>query len=414
MNNRLFTILLFIGSLVGGCTSNPPLVKPEPTHAQSTNVALTPVMTDLPANSYTIIPPVQTQAPSQWELSKLCVTSYPSRPDSYQLTGVAALRSLSSKVLGLELSLLDLTDGHITKIPASNHPVDVASVSPDGKTLAYLYFNDSHAKWELTFLDAIGKVQKTRWRPNQDFGFDYWVNNHQIVIEQDSKFIVVDPFQGSQLSFAPADFPKFNAYSSHNWVDFDPTLTRAIYKDGGIDFLDLHTKAIITQIEDNYDRAPIISWQTSGERVAIVATLPVLDKMHGSPDEIFIVENNGQFRQLTHLYDNFKLFLTIDSLSWSPDGEKIAFWLHDDQGNDTLMIADVATGEVTNYCILNVRQSHFPIYFPAPIWSPDGKYLIVENRYSADANKLLVVDLHNNTAFPIAENANPVGWMVAP
>ena len=63
----------------------------------------------------------------------------------------------------------------------------------------------------------------------------------------------------------------------------------------------------------------------------------------------------------------------------------------------------------------------FPIYLPAPIWSPDGNKLLVENRYAPDKNnstqnksKLLVVDLQGKIAFPLAENENPVGWMVAP
>jgi Tol biopolymer transport system component len=133
---------------------------------------------------------------------------------------------------------------------------------------------------------------------------------------------------------------------------------------------------------------------------------------YGWPDEIFIVENDGQVRQLTHLYDTFGMILTIDSISWSPDGKKIAFWLHDGQGNLTLMVANSLTGEVKNYCILNATVTRFPIDVSAPIWSPDGKYLLVENRYTADKSKLLVVDLLNNIAFPIAEMQNAVGWML--
>jgi hypothetical protein len=39
---------------------------------------------------------------------------------------------------------------------------------------------------------------------------------------------------------------------------------------------------------------------------------------------------------------------------------------------------------------------------------------MVENRYATGRNKVLVVDLSNNSAFPKAENASPVGWMEAP
>jgi hypothetical protein len=39
---------------------------------------------------------------------------------------------------------------------------------------------------------------------------------------------------------------------------------------------------------------------------------------------------------------------------------------------------------------------------------------MVENRYATDKNKLFVVDLLSKLAFPIAENANPIDWMVTP
>ena len=118
--------------------------------------------------------------------------------------------------------------------------------------------------------------------------------------------------------------------------------------------------------------------------------------------------------QLTHLFNTFGLALTIDSLSWSPDGDKIAFWLHDRKANSTLMVTDHAIGNTVNYCILNVAAASCPISFSAPFWSPDGKYLMIENRYATGKNKVLVVDPSNNSSFPIAENASPVGWMAAP
>ena len=91
-----------------------------------------------------------------------------------------------------------------------------------------------------------------------------------------------------------------------------------------------------------------------------------------------------------------------------------AFWYPDKTANLNLMVTDSATGNTVNYCILNVPNASFPVSVSAPIWSPDGKYLMVESRYATDKNKVLVVDLSNNSAFPIAENASPVGWLVSP
>lgn len=111
------------------------------------------------------------------------------------------------------------------------------------------------------------------------------------------------------------------------------------------------------------------------------------------------------------MFEDFGLPLPIDSISWSPNGSKIAFWLPDKEGNTTLMVTEYATGNTVNYCILNVLSAPYPIDVSKPIWSPDGKYLMVESRYTTDKNKVLIVDLATNSAFPIAENASPVGWI---
>ncbi|HSA98011.1 MAG TPA: hypothetical protein VLF17_02930, partial [Candidatus Nitrosotenuis sp.] len=189
-------------------------------------------------------------------------------------------------------------------------------------------------------------------------------------------------------------------------------LSKAIYRNGKINVLNLKSKTFIAQIRDGYDRTPIVGWQPSGKQVAVVSSVPTEQDSHGLPDEIFIVEEDGQVRQLTRLFDTFGLPLTIDSLSWSPDGSKIAFWLHDKDANTTLMVTDPLTGTSVNYCILNVLGASYPISVSKPIWSPNGKYLLVESRYTTDKNRVLLIDLSTNGAFPIAENASPVGWMI--
>jgi Tol biopolymer transport system component len=99
-------------------------------------------------------------------------------------------------------------------------------------------------------------------------------------------------------------------------------------------------------------------------------------------------------------------------LSWSPDGEKIAFWASDGQ-NDWLAVVNTLTGGVENYCVSSVSSGIFSWFLPAPIWSSDGKLLMVENRYQDNASRLLVVDMDRKFAFPIANDVSPIGWMEA-
>lgn len=370
------------------------------------------VPTTISNDTVTTTPTKTNQFSENQEKSKSCVTVLPTIPAEDQISGVVAVRSLSTKTLGLSLALLDLESGTSIDFDTPN-PVDDADVSLDGKLLAYKWFNATSSKWELSLVDATGSLQKVAWSSEDTFSFDGWINNHQLAILQKSNFIIVDTAQDSQLSFSSSDFPDFESYVS---VSFDPSLTRAVYKStsGEITLWDLSTKTILTQIDDSFDRAPAVAWQSSGERTAVVAPIDTRLKTHGWSDEIFIVDRDGQSWQLTHLYEAFGLSQNIASLSWSPDGSKIAFWLPDGTGNKTLMVADVMTGNATNYCVLNAANDRFPLYLSAPIWSPDGSQLLVENRYASDKSKLLIVDPREKIAFPIAENANPVGWMIKP
>jgi dipeptidyl aminopeptidase/acylaminoacyl peptidase len=393
--------ILLIAFLVGACSPGTPFSAAESISTQTLSVSNTFIPTSLPT---------ATSLPDAWEASKSCVTEYPKKPDNIQLEGVAVLRSLRSTVLSLNLSLQNLKDGSSKIIDTASQPVWNVDISSDGQILAYTWFNTAISKWELVLADSTGHPQDVVWSSDQEFSFQGWLNNKQLII-QDSKYIVIDPDQNSQVNYSFQYFPEFNLYHSDYYVSFDPLLSKAIYRNGKINILDLNSRTFVTQMEDGYDRTPIVGWRPSSDEAAVVSSIPTKENLYGLPDEIFVVEKDGQVRQLTHLYDAFGLPLAINSLSWSPDGSKIAFWLHDKDANTTLMVTDSVTGNSVNYCISNILDTSFPIGVSKPIWSPDGKYLMVENRYATDKNKVLIIDFSTNSAFPIAENASPVGWM---
>jgi len=45
-----------------------------------------------------------------------------------------------------------------------------------------------------------------------------------------------------------------------------------------------------------------------------------------------------------------------------------------------------------------------------PIWSPDSKYLLIEDQVDFESSTYLF-DLQNDTVTKIAEKARPVGWL---
>jgi len=111
----------------------------------------------------------------------------------------------------------------------------------------------------------------------------------------------------------------------------------------------------------------------------------------------------------------------IQSYSWSPDERYVAFWLNIDVppdhrqkfGQQNLAVLDTHTLQVTNYCLPGDFSTSRARLVSAPIWSPDGRQLLVENRYAEKVSRVIWVDVTENVAAQIADNMEPIGWMMS-
>jgi hypothetical protein len=64
-----------------------------------------------------------------------------------------------------------------------------------------------------------------------------------------------------------------------------------------------------------------------------------------------------------------------------------------------------------DYVCISVGKGFYPYY---PIWSPDGRYLVVSQRDDEDEGPVILLDTVENWAAKIAEDAEPQGWVVHP
>jgi Tol biopolymer transport system component len=151
--------------------------------------------------------------------------------------------------------------------------------------------------------------------------------------------------------------------------------------------------------------------------VAVVGKTVLGSAASDSGDDIFSISRDGQVSQLTHLTEHYGKLLTINPSgpSWSPDGRYIAFWLiYPSHGSEwQLAVHDTVNQKTTAYCIVNKDASQLSYIhpLPAPIWSPDSKQLMVENRYDPTSNHILIVDLAQKLAFSVFDNMYPAGWL---
>jgi hypothetical protein len=79
-----------------------------------------------------------------------------------------------------------------------------------------------------------------------------------------------------------------------------------------------------------------------------------------------------------------------------------------------LIVLDITTLELTNYCIPGDYEIIMGFSAPPPIWSQDGKQLVVTSRHAPFKRTVIVVDTEKGWAAQIAEDMEVFGWMKNP
>ena len=175
------------------------------------------------------------------------------------------------------------------------------------------------------------------------------------------------------------------------------------------------TELASTQFED-WGRLP--NWSPDGQYLSIV-------NHEGNADEFYLISRDGnEFQRITNFSEELD-FVSISESVWSPDSKQIAFWLNTEAGEQKagaqseLAILDVATMQVTRLCIQGISISApkpWQMGHPEPIWSPDGKFIMITQWDDPAAPKkyyVLVIDTETGFIEKISENTAPVGWMAS-
>jgi hypothetical protein len=276
-----------------------------------------------------------------------------------------------------------------------------------------------------------------------EWGAFSWLDNENLIIRTipqgepnsvvnyNPDFLVLNPFTG-KMQIVKVDYP--NIYNLSPMVGlrvsaYNLTLTRVVYLEGGVSgpfyyvLWDIQHKSQVTnfQISDDFNVIPC--WSLDGKQFAFAPSLASKIKEYPSY-ELFGVTEAGDIKQLTHLTDYYP-WVYIEDLSWSPDSRYIAFWFthwqqseqpsYDTLGDRYLAVLDTTTDLVTSYCISGEKNATIGIRkYPAPLWSPDSKQIVVQSQTEKDSFQAILVDVQDNRAFHIGDNLEPVGWMTSP
>jgi hypothetical protein len=314
-------------------------------------------------------------------------------------------------------------------------------VSPSGRLLAYnrvIYDKQGNiVHEELEVVDSGGVIRANLSRQADWIAIPGWLDDNRLVITAANSnrknsgdaisHLVINPFTKQQetIESSPPDVydippvPKWNGWhvqvynSALSQIAY-LKLTNGIY--WAYALWDIKSSQTLASLE-TFDNERIPVWSPSSQ-LFVLAGSPI-ENREWTKNELYTIDRKGAISKLTNLtlyYPN----TYIQSYSWSPDGRFIAFWLNNeiqpeqDQwfGTQNLAVLDILTLRVINYCVPgDINTSRFPLV-SAPIWSPDSRQLVVENRYDEHASRVILVDITKNYAVQIADNSEPIGWMV--
>jgi Tol biopolymer transport system component len=144
------------------------------------------------------------------------------------------------------------------------------------------------------------------------------------------------------------------------------------------------TQIIALGVDEAYYNAH--HWSPDGRYLAIVRRESRHDTAYRRGAELYFIEPDQSLEpvRVTNFTDEYGAVriggLSPRGLSWSPDGEKVAFWVMVRTGNQPedlapaqLHIFDLKTGSITAYCDYETTR-HTPNP-PRLVWSPDGEWI---------------------------------------
>jgi WD40 repeat protein len=308
-------------------------------------------------------------------------------------------------------------------LPLNNKDIFSMKASRDHRLLGVIeIIRDNNGKVtgsDLRVFNARGQAYLSRSLQNKVLQILGWLDDQSVVLQgtrDDGTVIIFNPFTAEQQELRPVFYDFYQGDPPPYWFPtYNPTLTRVVYPNGhyfkgvGYVLMDVQSGRVLWQYP--FDSAPYVAaqWSPDGKQFAVAAE--VNQARHNSPgfQEFFVVSEDGQVTVQTHLTDVYAA-VYIGHFSWSPNGKQIALWLSvidnsadPSSENYHFAILDISTGQLTDYCVQNQFGS------PAPVWSPDGQQLIVENQLGND----VVVDPQKGVAALLSEDMSVFDWMTS-
>lgn len=436
MSSVKFLVSLSIAVLAVACA-------PRETHLTSTATFRVQPSTSTAAAT---IAPIQTRSPyTDWHTA--CVDIGGVSLPNLSGSGLIVVNHRTPSGVS-SASVLGLDTGLQTPLAEGEEYIAAIGVSPDRQWVVYglepmhwqrlpdmIYLQN-----RIGVASADGSSRLEMELPPDTFRVSHWLDNERLFMSRGGgkttpfTAILLNPFTGEEQELPP-DFP--DVYGppwdgpAPSWengigdITYDRSLARAVY--ARFDYEESRNGYVLWDMEQKralaFLRSPYLfqtpKWSPDGSRFILV-TYGTSRAVQPLRPAFFAVSRDGISNQLTR-WDPDHQGLNITNYSWSPDGSKVAFWYSRfDPFDERLAILDVETGAVSDTCIqgdfggLGTQTEEFSGISQTPIWSPDGRLILVENRYAEHKSQLILVDPLRGVSAKIGEDMMPIGWLTDP
>ena len=399
-------------------TSTNPIIKSF-TPPRTVALSRTPTKTKKPSPSLTLTPSIDFQIKTQ------CLEIKDQFPAGAKVEGNLVF-SMQEDPVKTDIYLQNLQTKHIVRLtPEHNEGYLMDDVSSKGKWLAYELVKHSASEPKkilgryLIIATANGQTYRIiPWKENWNY-INGWRDEEHIMISGiydlsklifRAPLIVYNPFKDESRTYT-ADFPDIFHGAQILWYGssdtlavYDPSFTRVIYPRNGegwpIVLWDVQNNVQLAQIQGDEDWGSSPRWSPDGSHV-VFAKGP-----SEYQDDLYSLSRDGAIMKLTDL-GTIIYRRSIGELSWSQDGQNIAFWLYE-KNPPQLVIYNIGLKSATNYCIQGGINGSEP-----PIWLPNNRQLILSNTWEDGYSHTIFMDIVDGYAVKLGDGMIGYGWMEA-
>jgi hypothetical protein len=421
------TVALLVFIFLISCSTNTvesPTATASPAECTSSPISTSSLIIESPTVEETVLPPENILHYRIFEIS-------PELPIDIKPTESLVIWSDPLQLIRFEPQV------HLETIPGVDPESNCLTISPDGNWLAHCPMsNDSPTGQWLIIQSADGhqknKVPVEIYLHNVGaYGFPPWLDNQHLAFlrivpneypREGYPIVIINPFTEKYLKLV-SNYPDLQQSMAgpagrldfgYSDVVYDPSLNLVIFPSaiGGsyIVLWDRQSKSALAKIEGAIGYYPL--WSPDAKQFVV----PLQSSKQNDIifEEWFRVSRDGQVEQLTHFEDFFVSSKVGSEYSWSPDSQKLAFWLDVSPtlcSGMNLALLDISTKQITNTCIPSR-----PSYPLSPIWSLDSRYIAVVSSGSSSRQTILV-DTKESQAFDITaitDGSLPLGWLTSP